>query len=442
MRRRLESMAFGAAICVVACSGTSSPERVPDPAETSSEAKVDTSDWDVVRKRCLGDLEACVVKCEAGDGAMCGEAADAYAAGQGTAQDLERGKRLAVRGCDLNNVKACFTAGLLFLGFTGSNSELAPSDGPKAVAHLDKACTLDISSWACDFLTSALLIGDIVPQDASKAVTMLERQCANTESSINEYDCVRLADLIYYGDYGVKRNEARALQLYQEACTLTKDGTKVDRACLQLGLMSLEGRLVKKDEVRAGQYFQGGCVQSGSPEACDKLGDLILAGKLPKQQASEAREHLATMCRLQPDDLGGAESCLISGDLVEHDNSAEARRLWGLAAENHKAGCQKAITTKKKPFETYLRGQGRAEHCAAMGHLARTGKAVPKNLEASFSYYDMACTEKSAAGCFGAGMLAREGQGTTRDSTKARGYFTRACNLGHHEGCVQVAATK
>lgn len=385
-------------------------------------------------------LASCTAACEDGDGAACVEAGSK--AGKEKSGDAVQ-RELFARGCALGNGDACFGHGFsLWFHFWGKSS---PEETQAALVSLEKGCTLN-SFGSCGIYADVLMSEG--GEQARRAVPVLERVCtapdtewkwkARKEKRQSDQLCVTLADLVYWGDLGATRDEARAVRYYRDGC---ESEEPVLSACFRLAQITFEGRALQRDDSRAASYLMKACTGSFAafPQACDELGDLVLAGKLLPADAAAARARLSDNCVSNPASVVGAESCLIAGDLIAPSNPTEGKRLWAAAAAAHSEGCAKA-TPPSPPTTRKYQGTTYAEHCTAMGHITRTGKGVAQDPRGAAAFYERGCELGSARGCFGSGLVARDGLGVPKDPVKARTRFDKACSDGIHDACVLLQA--
>lgn len=382
-------------------------------------------------------LTSCRAACKANDAAACTRMGRLHIRGEGgAAKGDELAEPYLLRGCELGDGSGCATIG----GWRGNHGDAAGEQ-----KYLQKACDLK------DF-HGCWSLGEVFfdARNGVKAAELFQRTCESPQDHwktsfddmAQKFACADLGDLLYWGDFGVPKNEAQAVVAYRSACP-TDGGYRHAQGCFRLGQITIEARLVAKDDDVAIEYLTRGCEQYS--EACDKLGDLMLGGKLSRPLADRVRSYLTGRCQESKLGLPGytpaaTETCLILGDVLAKDNPSEAKRLWGLVVRAHMVRCRDA--TGDAAPDKREQGSQPAEHCTAIGHLARTGKGMTRDPKAAVEYYGRACTLGSARGCLGAGILTRDGQGTAKDPDAARGLFTKACNYGDHDGCTLLAAMK
>nr|MDQ2970484.1 PDZ domain-containing protein [Acidobacteriota bacterium] len=137
------------------------------------------------------------------------------------------------------------------------------------------------------------------PDQASDAVTMLERSCGLG----NGAGCAHLAFLFATGSRKlVEKDDRRATQLYIQACDFGDA-----RGCYNVGLMAEQGRGGARDISRAAAHYGQAC-EMGSSTGCTNLGFLYEHGRGIKKDPARAvalyrRGCDGTPC--QPSNLGG-----------------------------------------------------------------------------------------------------------------------------------------
>jgi len=167
--------------------------------------------------------------CDAGLASACdsvGEARDF----PGFALDLPHGQQALIKGCQLNDPRACNkVADLIDKGELSA----ALSNGFPAVSELYAEACRGGSYSACDTLGGFYAEGKHVQKNLTQAVSLYEAACALGYGA----GCVRLADQLLDGN-GVPADPQRAAGLYTNVCKLDLD----PHACIEeSALLTLPG---------------------------------------------------------------------------------------------------------------------------------------------------------------------------------------------------------
>jgi len=177
-------------------------------------------------------------------------------------------------------------------------------------------------------------------------------------------------------------------------------------ACLKLGQVLNEGRVVARDALEAGRSFGRAC-DLGLPMACWNLAQFTSSGGADVFQKA---------C-----DKGDGGSCFILGSLVSKgmgipQDASRSVKLFGQScADGWPRGCGRL-------GESYLWGEGTAADAA---------KAMEN--------FEKACQGRSAPACYNAALMYRRGIGQMKDETLAHQRFQLACDYGLLAACDQVA---
>jgi len=174
-------------------------------------------------------------------------------------------------------------------------------------------------------------------------------------------------------------------------------------SCFALGQLESEGRLIPKDNEKAGQSFGRAC-DLGMPEACAMLRDFVMAGGQDTFQRS---------C-----DHGDGVSCFILGALyhkgigVPHD---DARAL---------------VLFRRSCATGWWRG------CGRLGESYLWGEGTPADTERAIESFERACSNHYAPSCFNAAIMYRRGEGVREDRKLADERLRQACDLGLQNACA------
>jgi TPR repeat protein len=179
-------------------------------------------------------------------------------------------------------------------------------------------------------------------------------------------------------------------------------------SCVRLGNFLYEGRLVRKDPVRAGQLFTFAC-NKGLVIACSNLGILYEKGEGMEMDIGRAVELYRRAC-----DGGDAKyGCSLLAHMFEQGK--------GVTAD----------VSRAKVLRERACDAGHAPDCFALGLRQEKAKNLPK----AASLFQRACDGGVAQACVKVGEAFSTGRGMERDPTAAVSALERACNAGSQEGC-------
>ena len=173
-------------------------------------------------------------------------------------------------------------------------------------------------------------------------------------------------------------------------------------ACLALGHLQEEGRLVPRDRLKAGTSFGLAC-DLGLEAGCTSLAQFLQNG---------GQEVFSRAC-----DGGDGVSCFVLGWSIVLGSgvAAEPARAAGLFERSCAAG--------------WARG------CGALGEFYRKGEGVPIDLVRAMDNYEKACTGNDAPSCLNAGVLYQRGIGVAPNEIVGEQRIQRACELGLRSAC-------
>ncbi|MBW2454468.1 MAG: SEL1-like repeat protein, partial [Deltaproteobacteria bacterium] len=244
--------------------------------------------------------------CDGGEQAGCAKLATLTAKGLGgLKQDEKRAFELNEQACKGGALLGCANLGMMYLegqaGLTKNETEgrelldracrggepvgclgigrldLAAEKGPAPSIEglFRKACDNGAPEGcvALGEMAEAGALGQA--EDLEEAVSQYRRAC--TEGAMR--GCTNLANLVYQGAGGVERDAKQAAGLNEQAC---RGGDKV--GCARLGLLYAMGHGVKKDKARAAQLYQDACTPAepaseGMKKRCAMLKEMTAAPK-------------------------------------------------------------------------------------------------------------------------------------------------------------------
>lgn len=325
------------------------------------------------QKACKGhEAQACLNiytdGCKGGDGLSCYELAKIYEQGLGVNADLERASDLFVEAC---------------------------------TRHHNDACRRSID------LALVYAKGDGVKQDGRRASAMLTKVCV----AGNALGCFKAGELFERGEWGGEPDRLEASRWYSKGC----DGNDF-QACVDFGVMVLDGSTGKKDPLRAAVIFTKSC-DGGNNTGCWLLGDLFMRGRGVSKDSARGMALFVKAC-----DGGEALACHDLGVLYDLGQGNELKADLVRAAAYYAKACDNLV----------------ADSCFALGNLYNEGRGVPKNERQAKVLFETACTHKQWAGCFNLGNSYMLGRGVSKDGKAAAHYFAIACEGGLGAACFAL----
>jgi hypothetical protein len=176
--------------------------------------------------------------CAQNDAQACLALGAMYHVGDGVAQSFKKAREYYAKSCELG-----LAAGCTHLGYMYENGH-AGYHPDQAAKLYTQACDLNDYD-ACESLGKFYENGTGVGEDMQKAVDYYDKACEGGKGR----SCTHLG-LLYEQD----GNDAYARIYYQKACDLNEADI-----CTNLGIWYLNGKGVKVDEKKAYQLFQQAC---------------------------------------------------------------------------------------------------------------------------------------------------------------------------------------
>ena len=323
--------------------------------------------------------------CEGGDAMACGFLGSMYYEGEGVRQDRARAAELFERVCDDGNVGACGFLGSMYYEGEGVRQDLARAadlveracdDRDFASCHIlghryyegegvaqNRARAAELYEIACEGgdamgcsdLGFSYARGEGVPKDLTRAMKLYERAC---DSGFAPAGCFNL-----YEGQGVPDDFTRAAEVYEQRCDDTDptgcynlgymhfvgqvagpDALDFVRGRVNLGFLESEGEGVRRDPVRAAEFYQRAC-DGGIASGCFQFALLHAYGDgVPRDQA-RATESYRRAC--DGDYMSGCAALARSyyrGDGISQDRSV-AQELFERACEGgHQDACEQLET--------------------------------------------------------------------------------------------------
>lgn len=212
------------------------------------------------------------------------------------------------------------------------------------------------------------------------AATTLESECSGDSAPA----CNMLGRYHRLGYGGVAQDDARALQLYQAACT-----ANYRPACSNLAFAYAHGVGTPADETRATDLYRRVC-ESGDAQACANLG-----ARLRRSSASAAFALYQRAC-----DEGATSGC------------RGLAYMWF-------TGCEPGGDNTGEPF------------CRSVGRDER--------LDIAASLYSEACSTGDGDACSDLAVLVNASQGRAA-LPRVQGLLYQACSMGSPNGCFSYAS--
>lgn len=217
-------------------------------------------------------------------------------------------------GCELGSGPACANA---------AGMALQENDDVRAAAQFRQAC-------AADEVPGCVGIVDMLQAERAQGSIRQDRYAFEVACSKggNANACSELGLALLDGE-SIPRDPTRARALLRQSCV---DKSSPARPCFVLGDLFESGAGGDKDRTLAAQYYKWACAQGWGP-ACTRRGDLLHGGVGVRQDDAEAVASYQTGC-----DAGLAEACqkaaviLDEGSVIARD-PARARDLYTLACD-------------------------------------------------------------------------------------------------------------
>jgi uncharacterized protein len=265
--------------------------------------------------------------CDRNDRMACVLLGGLYSRGQGVPKSIGKAKELYRKACEEGEPRGCSSLGTVLVREGDMNDGLN---------YLETAC-MQGDPAGCINLGGLYKKGENVAKDAEKAAFYLRKGCdSQCEEACGEWigiSCGSLAPY-YLSGVGGRKDEARALMLYDRACRFD-----FAPACFDLGYMYYEGRGTEPDLARAAGYYELAC-RLGLPDGCANAGMSYSNGEGVPADFGRALALFRRGC-----DTGGLLSCNNLGDLYENGRGVpkdlqQARTLYERACrEGERAGC-------------------------------------------------------------------------------------------------------
>lgn len=320
---------------------------------------------------------------------------------------------------------------------------LYADESQKDLATLQSECDSD-NFESCADLGLLYDEGKGVKKDYAKAMELYQKACDNG----NALGCRKMGKL-YEDGSGVKKDLNKAVESYEKAC----EGSSAE--CLNIGILYYYGTGVKQDYKKAFELFERSCT-AGNPRGCRGLGRLYDKGLGVEIDKNEALKYYEMACDGEDSlcfDLGllyyngipaTKENAYGESEYYEAKDWNKAEQAYTKACNvNDYSSChnlaviynQRQEYHKAKDFYKKACDNNNFISCSNLGRLYENGQGVKVNLQTAIQLYTKACNGKDANGCFNLGSLYYNGKGVKKNITKAKEYYGKACDLGAQAGC-------
>jgi TPR repeat protein len=188
------------------------------------------------------DAEQLEEACEEGDAVLCKDLGIVRA----RSDDMEGALQAFERACDADYGPGCREAGGMFVTNAFGHLDDAPDRG---LAFFRRGCDLGDTN-AC--YNGAIMVdeGMGVRKDKPLAARMYDTACEGEDAE----SCANASYLYLVGKKGVEKDEARALELAQKACTL-----EAGWGCHLAGVIYVDGLGLERDYAHATEAFAQAC---------------------------------------------------------------------------------------------------------------------------------------------------------------------------------------
>jgi TPR repeat protein len=267
------------------------------------------------------DVSELQESCSKNDPAACVQLGEMFETGSGgVAKDEERAIGLFKVSCDRGSIPGCGCLGRMYLNTSGAS---LPKNPEKARPLLERACQNGYPR-GCRGLGSIYFEGMGVAVDKDLAARTWAKGCDGCDMG----SCAKLAVIVENGD-GVPKDDARAFELYQQACS-----SGIQPACNNLGLFFLRGSAaVPKDVGRARTLFEHACL-NGLIDGCFNLGLVYANGPVEIRDPRNAVLYFEKAC-----ESGDANGCC-NAVVVSERFGRDANKREPLARKACKLGSQ------------------------------------------------------------------------------------------------------
>ena len=290
----------------------------------------------------------------------------------------------------------------------GVESSEAPCNADDAACFESKCAKND--NFSCLRLAELTYWGQGgAAKDEKKAISIMQERCESGYA----FACEKIADFYLFGDANIAVNKDEARKYYEKSSVLYRKACDENyaAACYRLGYLHLYGSenffgnmSIEKDLNKTVSYYDKSCALDYKL-ACRNLGNFYRKGLSVEKSASKARELFDKACGMD------RELCIWIGDRYKFDaKDYETSRIY------YEKSCN----------------QGFEWGCDDLGMMYFSGLGVAKDDKKAAEYFTKACElDKMGFVCYHIAVQYKE----TGDLTTAKAYNEKACKLGHKRGC-------
>ncbi len=246
-------------------------------------------------------------------------------------------------------------------------------------------------------------------KDEKKAISIIMERC----DSGYAFACEKIADLYLFGDANIKADRDEAKRYYDKSSVLYRKACDENyaAACYRLGYLHLYGSSnffgnmsIEKDLNKTVSYYDKSC-KLNYKLACRNLGNFYRKGISVTQSESKAKELFDKACTMD------SELCIWIGDRYKFD-----AKDYETSKTYYKKSCD----------------LGYAWGCDDLGMLYFNGLGMAKDDKKATQYFTKACDiDKMGFVCHHIATQYKE----TGDLATAKVYDEKACKLGHQRAC-------
>lgn len=311
------------------------------------------------------------------------------------------------------------------------NAREADAAQAKAFALHQRSCAADPAAAACIDVAYGYLVGRGTPRDDAKALAVYEQACTAKQSD----GCYGAAWMIHKGRGG-KQDPKRARSRFVTMCA-----NKVGRACIMLG------EIAKAKPAEAATWYEKACA-AGEGDGCNRLGIMLEQGAKTKADRAKAAERYREGCT-----KGSGIACSNLGyqyevgeGVVKDEEQAftfyeRACRLDETACFNYANTLERDRGDLARSHETYRRACAAevADACEQAGRQLHAGIGTGVDFAAAARYQKRGCDLGSVGACVALGFYYDNGHGVPPDHTAALRLFQTACDADSPLGCHNLA---
>lgn len=320
-------------------------------------------------------------------------------------RDPEAASSTLQKACDANIPQACFERALLLEGRTPG----VTAEPERALALYQRACDAKVAR-ACTY--ASLLTIQLNPKlsgtERDQVVKRIEQGC----SVEHETDaCRHWGTWLAAGEHGIKRDGAKAAEIFGPLCTRAETQEDATVACYQLGQLNEHGVGMDRNLLGASSFYQKACAAEHAP-ACHAHANLLWTGGpgLTKDAVAAVRV-FKQQCNAAAKDAQ-SEACvsLANAEMVGEGTARNEEHAVSLL----KAQCDRGLQSG----------------CAYLGqyHLSQRGNEA--QLKRGETLLRSACDSGNGRACFFLTASPRLPASQRKELTK------RACQLGTTEACA------